>query len=412
MTGAERRRRKLWLGAGTVAAAGALFSIWMTGAGGAGPDIHAVQPRKLAFRIKAGGELASSASLSVGPPVIPRTWDFTVTFLAPEGREVRPGQPLCGFDTKSLRDRLDLQQSELATAEKELEKVSLEEQERLDGLLLEQADLGRQAEQLRQKLDVPGEMYARLELEKLRLDGELVKDQVKLNASLIEVQKRNLEGSVQAARNKVARLRAQVAETRDSIQRMTVTAQRPGFVVYVPDWNGRKIAAGENAWLGRTILEVADLSKMQVNAVVPEPEAALVRPGQPVEIRLDANPDKLFRGQVKALGKIFRAKSWEKPSVVFDAVVSIDNPDPDLMRPGMAAEVVILAETEQAVPVVPEQAVQYTAAGPQVELVGREKPAPVTLGRRSASLVEVLEGVREGDRVRMPAGPTLDGGSR
>lgn len=402
--------KKVWLSAAGIAAVLLITGLtWILNARGARSDIHEIRAQKLIFRVKASGELASSASLSIGPPVIPRVWDFTVTFLAPEGRPVNQGEPLVGFDTKALRDRLQVQQSELATAEKELEKITLEEQERLDGLLLEQADVGRLAEQTRQKLDVPEDMYARLELEKLRLDWDLVQDQKKLNAAQIEVQKTNLEGSVQAAQNKVTRLRSQVEETTDSIRRMTVTAPRAGFVVYVPDWNGRKTVVGENVWFGRTILEVADLSKMQVNAVIPEPDAALVRPGQRVEIRLDANPDKLFRGQVISLGKIFRAKSWDKPSVVFDARVSIENPDPDLMRPGMAADVVVLAEAEQAVPVVPEEAVTFTTEGPQVSVIGRKERAPVKLGRRSPPLVEILEGVRAGESVRIPEG-ILSGG--
>ena len=364
-----------------------------------------VETRQLEFRVKASGELASSDSLSVGPPIVTRQWDFTVTSLAPEGKPIEAGQPLVRFDPRQLVEQLDVARARLAESEKELEKVTLEEQERLDGLLLQRADLAMQEARARQKLEVPEEIIARLELATQRLDHQLAAEELRLVGEQIAVQQANLEASVRQARSRTEEQRREVAELEDAVSRLTVTAPRAGFVVYTPNWEGKKVAVGDNVWFGMPLVEIADLSRMRVDAVIPEPDAALVKVGQPVEVRLDANPDRLFRGRIEALGRVFRTKSAEKPSTVFDARIAVDTPDPEIMRPGMAAEVIVLAAAAEARPVVPERAVRAGAAGGAALLVqraGEIAEVPVTLGRRAPPLIEVLAGVQAGEAVLVP----------
>ncbi len=397
-------RRLLLAGAGVLAIAGLALGLGLRSSAARASE-QRVRKTRLTFRVKATGQLASAASLTISPPLVPYMWDYTVTQLAPEGKSVAVGQPLVSFDAKKLAERAQLKSAELAEAEKELEKVKLEEQERLDGLLLQQADQAMKEAKAARKLEVPPDLLARLELEKNRLDYDLAREESRLIAAQIEVQKINLEAQVQAARNKVERTRRELATTQDSIRRLNVQAPRAGFLVYVPGWNGKKVAQGDNVWFGQNILEIADLTKMRVDAVIPEPDAAVVRAAQSVEIRLAANPDRLFHGRIQSLGRIFRTKSYDKPSMVFDAVVAIDKPDPEIMRPGMAADIVVLATSSEPVPVVPEEAVHFTTQGPRVT-VRRDgegaREVPVKLGRRSPPMVEVLAGLAEGDEVIVP----------
>ena len=364
-----------------------------------------VESRQLEFRVKASGELASSDSLSVGPPIVMRQWDFTVTSLAPEGKPIAAGQPLVGLDPRQLVEQLDVARARLAESEKELEKVTLEEQERLDGLLLQRADLAMREARARQKLEVPEEIVARLELATQRLDHQLASEELRLVGEQITVQQANLAASVRQAQSRTEAQRRDVAELEKSVSRLTMTAPRAGFVVYTPNWEGKKVAVGDNVWFGMPLVEIADLTRMRVDAVIPEPDAALVKVGQPVEVRLDANPDRLFRGRIESLGRVFRTKSAEKPSTVFDARIAIDKPDPEIMRPGMAAEVIILAAAATARPVVPERAVRAGIAGRAalvVQRAGRTIEVPVTLGRRAPPLIEVLSGLEAGDAVLIP----------
>ena len=68
------------------------------------------------------GVLASTSSERVGPPQVANVWDFKVSMLAPEGSEVKPGQPILAFDTSELQRRLDEQSAIADESRKQIEK--------------------------------------------------------------------------------------------------------------------------------------------------------------------------------------------------------------------------------------------------------------------------------------------------
>ena len=103
------------------------------------------------------------------------------------------------------------------------------------------------------------------------------------------------------------------------------------------------------------------------------------------------------------LGKLFHTKSADVPTMVFDALIAIDEPDTELMRPGMAASVEILAPVDEPVIQIPESAVTVTEAGPTVwvERDGSSERVAVVLGPRWEGRVVVTEGLEEGDLVKV-----------
>ena len=81
-----------------------------------------VERQDLVVGVEVTGTLGAIESVDLGPPQIQDVWDFKISFLAPEGAEVQPGQPVLGFDTSDLENRLVEKQAERDAAEKELEK--------------------------------------------------------------------------------------------------------------------------------------------------------------------------------------------------------------------------------------------------------------------------------------------------
>ena len=355
-------------------------------------------------RIEASGELRSANSISVGPPQIQRMWRFTVTSMAQEGKAIEEGQPLVGFDAQDPMERLEVKSSNLETARKEYEKTELETLERLETLILEQVELKAKRTRLSRKLDVPEDQRSRLELDKLKLEAALAEREIELTARRIEVQRRNREARVGAARQRVASLEKEVGRIRADIGRMTVPAPRSGFVVHVSNWRGEKVEVGQSIYYGQELLEIADLDQMELAAEIAEPDAGRVAVGQQAEIVLDAAPDRTFTGTIRQLGRLFRTKSWESPTSVFDAVITIEDPDAELMRPGMAASVTILAPSEGDVIQIPESAIFETESGPQIETRrgnSGSKTIPVVLGERYEGKVVVRQGLQPGDRFRV-----------
>ena len=371
--------------------------------GSVSQESRVVSVKKGPFLIKvhAVGQLESAASLYIGCPPIREFWNYTISFMAPEGKSVKQGDPILGFDTKELNEKLMLKQSELETAKKELERISLVEQETKDNLILKIAEAQMREKKARRKTLQPDDLIALNEQKKIRMDLELAEMQVQLFRSRVENQSQRMKTLLSTQESKIKELESQVSEYRQAIETLNVKAPKPGMVVYAADWRGRKKNVGDRCWVGSMILEMPDLNQMQVAAVIPEPEAGKIKEGLTVEIRLDSNPDRVFTGKIKSMGRIFRTKSYDQPAIVFDVTIDIQDPDPELMRPGMAAGVDIVVSSKENILQVPESAIIYHEAGLFVRKKSffGKKMVPVTLGVRSGGMVEVLTGLKENDRV-------------
>jgi HlyD family secretion protein len=377
--------------------------ILITAVGSGSQESRVVSVKKGPFLIKvhAVGQLESAASIYIGCPPIRQLWNYTISFMAPEGKSVKQGDLILGFDNKELQEKLMLKQSELETAKKELEKIRLVEQETKDNLILNIAEAQMRGKKARQKTLQPDDVIALNELKKNRMDLELAEMQVRLFRSRVQNQNQRMKTLLSTQESKIKELESQVSEYRQAIEALSVKAPRAGMVVYAVDWNGKKKNVGDRCWIGSKILEMPDLNQMQVAAAIPEPEAGKIKEGLSVEIRLDSNPDRVFNGKIKSMSRIFRTKSYDQPAIVFDVTIDIQDPDPESMRPGMAAGVDIIVSSKENILQVPESAIIYHEAGLLVRKKSffGKKMVPVTLGVRSGGMVEVLTGLKENDRV-------------
>ena len=161
------------------------------------------------------------------------------------------------------------------------------------------------------------------------------------------------------------------------------------------------------------VVTIADMDSLQVEADVSETNLSLVKAGQPCEIQLDALPDTRLKGEVHTIVPTAdRAKATVMVKVRF-----VDK-DPRVL-PEMRAKVAFLSRTLS-----PEEHRSFTSV-PQNALVGRgdrtvvyriqgERAAevPVRTGARYGDLVEVLEGVKGGDRVVVNPPSGLRDGAR
>jgi HlyD family secretion protein len=402
MTAPQRRSLRVFIPIVVVAAlawVGIASGGWLEPSG---PRWETVVDEPMVRRIPAGGELRSADSVQVGCPPIQRKWEFRIKFLAPEGAEVQAGEPVVGFDAKDLDEQLQVSLSQLNTAQSRLEQTRFQQREQREKLILERAEAVANGARLDQKLAVPENLEARNELAKLRLDKELADDTLRLIDLRVQATQDNEKALIRTAENRVAKFEREVAETEASIVAHTILAPRSGFVVHQTNWQGEKPKIGESMWIGRQVLDIADLSSMEIIAEVAEPDARWVKAGQRVEVRLDASPERVFEGEIRELGRLFRVKSAEVPKMVFDVTILLDDPDPKLMRPGMASSVEILAPSNHSVIQIPEGAVRIERGRPVVtakRTSGKLETVEVELGSRWDGRVVVLDGLAIGDRI-------------
>ena len=363
------------------------------------------------IRIHATGQLQSAASLYVGCPSVERMWQYMISFMAPEGKAVNEGDMILSFDARELMQRLQLKQSELDTGMKELERMQLQEQQTKEDVTLQLEEDKVNRQKAVRKADYPEELIAVNELQKRKMELELADLQEKLAESRLANQISGMRSRIHIQESKVRLSKEQVERLERDIQKMNVQAPKPGIVVYTPDWDGKKKAVGDTTWMGENTLELPDLSRMQMKAVILEVQAGRVQTGQKAEVRLDSNPDRVFKGVILSLGRVFRVKSDSQPAIVFDALIDLSESDPGLMRPGMAAGVDITISSRENVLQVPEAAIVYRENRLAVWKKGTfsEELTPVTVGARSSGMVEILSGLKENDTIVIRSGAGAGG---
>jgi RND family efflux transporter MFP subunit len=160
------------------------------------------------------------------------------------------------------------------------------------------------------------------------------------------------------------------------------------------------------------VVSIADMSTLEVEADVSESSLSHVKPGQPVEIQLDALPDQRFRGIVaRTVPTVDRSKATVMTKIRFV------EPDARVL-PEMSAKVSFLsqevAESDRKPrPAVNPAAVVMRDGRGVVFVIKGDKAAevPVQTGAKLGDLVEILGGVQPGDKVVLHPGDKLHDGA-
>lgn len=380
---------------------------WMARGGGDRRAVEWAEVRKddLVLGVEVTGTLAAVDSSSIGPPQISDVWDFKISRMAPEGSQVKAGDPVLGFDTSELERKLDQKKAEADSARKQLEKRVTDRELRQRQDALRRAEAEARVRKSTLKVDRPGDLSSAIELAQARLDLALARDEMEFLAERDIAVRRSDEAEFAAISGQRDRAEQRVREIQDAIARMTVPSPRDGTVIYVSDWRGEKKKVGDGVWRGQRILEVPDLRTLRANGEVDEADSGKLAKGQPVEIRLDAHPDVGFRGRVASIWTTVQRKSYDNPLKVVKLDIDLEKTDSTRMRPGMRFRGKVETGRIRGALIVPAECVTPTPEGPTVrkKTPWGSRTVPVKLGGRDAAMVEVLDGLSEGDRVERVA---------
>ncbi len=229
-----------------------------------------------------------------------------------------------------------------------------------------------------------------------------------------------LEGSpVAEARQQAAAL---VASARERLRLWNLTDEQIGAIerrgkaervlaLYAPSSGivlKRQALPGNYVEPGTTLYELADLSTVWINGDIYESEIQSVKLNQPAKVTFEAYPSETFPGKVTYIYPYLNEATRT-------VRVRMEFPNPHLkLKPGMYGNVVLGVDAGRRL-VVPKEAVLDSGLRQLVFLdlgQGVYQPYPVKLGRRSQEYVEVLEGIKEGDRVVTSANFMLDAESK
>jgi Cu(I)/Ag(I) efflux system membrane fusion protein len=173
-------------------------------------------------------------------------------------------------------------------------------------------------------------------------------------------------------------------------RRVRVVAPSGGVVTELNAREGQKVMPG------MPIARIADLSRVWITVEVPESLASWVRSKGRAEARLSALPGRVFEGAVD-----YVYPGLDTATRTVRARLVFANRD-GALKPGMYANVAILAGTQQDALQVPAEAVIRTGKRTVVivaEGEGAFRPVEVTLGPEHEGTIVILSGLEEGQQV-------------
>ena len=173
-----------------------------------------------------------------------------------------------------------------------------------------------------------------------------------------------------------------------SSRRVPVLAPISGVVSELGVREGAMVQAGTPAFT------LTDLSSVWLTIEVPEAQAAVLRQGQRTEARVQTLPGKSFEGKIDYIYPEVNAQTR-----TVKARATLANPGLAL-KPGMFAQVSLGGVTRKAL-TVPAEAVIHTGNRSVVIVTDGERfqPATVRTGAETDGQIEILSGLKEGERV-------------
>jgi cobalt-zinc-cadmium efflux system membrane fusion protein len=169
----------------------------------------------------------------------------------------------------------------------------------------------------------------------------------------------------------------------------------------------RQVGPGQflQAGSGTPVFTIADPSSVWLLANVREADAGLVHLGQTVEVRVPAYPQRTFKARVTYVAALVDTGTHRLP-----VRAEVDNPDRAL-KPEMFANFRILTSDASNSPAVPESAIVYEGEVAHVWVLAGDGLLAYRLirtGRNNDGLVEVLDGLKPGERVVTKGGLFID----
>jgi HlyD family secretion protein len=364
--------------------------------------LAAIRRGDLLIEAPAAGVLVAARSVDITAPISSDPHFFKIARMTPEGTRVQAGQTVMELDSQEVAQKLRDYEAEVGRTQEELSKRQLEYDLQLRDLRvrIEQAQVGRETAAL--KADVEPHLISAQERKQNALELEQSTQEHKLLDEKLSATDRMMKSELAVLDRNLANARLRLERSQALQGACLVKAPIAGTVVYKVMADGAKRKVGEQTCHHEIILQIPDISTLRLQAAVEETYAALVQVGQPVRVRLDALPDMTVTGRIVEAGMLLHTRR-DSPIKVIDVVIDLDALDARL-SPGMTATAQIEVERITNALLAPLRSVHERDGRVLVRVMapdGRVDERVVRPGRRNQEFLQVIDGLREGERVLM-----------
>lgn len=366
------------------------------------PALLAAKPRQnekwavaskdtLRIELVESGEISAVRSTTISAPHI---WnlDMQIIEMVDEGAAVDSGDVLVQIDPSPLLTNLDEEKAQLEIRNADLQKMLVQHRAKI-------SEMEREIEMSQHSLKLAEVQLEQLKFESdsRRDDGEL--EVLKAKIALKEAQtKLDAQKVIHASEHKKQELlifeaQGDVDRIQRRVQALTLRAPIDGMAVHHRDWDGTKAQVGGKVRPGSGIINLPDLSRMQVKVRVNEVDMAKLDQRQKATLRLEAFPEKTFTAELVSKTTIADPLEQDSQVRIFEAQLVIAERD-SLLKPGMTARVHIILDELPNVVTIPIGCIFEVDGQPVVFEKGSSKPTEITiLGRND--FMAAIDGIAE-----------------
>jgi HlyD family secretion protein len=215
--------------------------------------------------------------------------------------------------------------------------------------------------------------------------------------------------NVQAIKHRIEQAKASLQSSLDNLNKTIYHSPIDGVITSLRIEEGEVVITGTMNNPGTILMTIADLSVMEVEVEVDETDVVNVEVGQEAEVKVDAFPDLIIKGEVtevgsSALTKLGTARAEEAKD--FKVVITLINP-PKNLKPGLSASADIITARKENVLAIPISALvlredkekKKEIEGVYIVKNGRAYFQSVEKGIMGEMMLEIKSGLKEGQKV-------------
>jgi len=320
----------------------------------------------------------------------------------------------------ALESRIDLAKEEVARAKDKVdwserlsEKGYVTKSElEADRLALKQKEVSQQQAELEYQLFLKYDFVK--DVEKYLSDYEEAQLQLERVVATARARMIQAEANLKNRRAAYNLTRANLRDVEKNIEKCIIKATSQGFVTYSTSnrpWASQNpIQPGTTLRQYQQIFNLPDFRTMGVEIKIHESSIKKISPGLPANIRVDAFPDVSLTGRVKKIAIMPDSTiKFLNPDInVYVTQVTLDE-SIDFLKPGMTAKVEILVKELKDVIALPNNSVFFRGEKPYISVLkeGNLVEREVKLGDSSDTMVEIKEGVSEGEKIVIKPGAVI-----
>ncbi|TVR41259.1 MAG: HlyD family efflux transporter periplasmic adaptor subunit [Bacteroidia bacterium] len=356
------------------------------------------------INVYTSGELEAKNSENIQGPQGLRLvgiWNAQIAELIPEGTVVQAGDWVATLDRTEISNRIQDLETELERLETSYTQIMLDTTMDLRNARDELVNLRFNYEE------------AQITLEQSKFEPPATIRQAEINLDKMEraflqaeqnyaLRRRQADARMQEINATLTQVQRRYQNMLNVLGEFEIFAPKDGMVIYRRNWDGSRVTVGSqiSSW-DNTVATLPDFTVMMSRTYVNEVDISKVRTNQPVEIVVDAFPDRRYAGIVTEVANIGEQRP-NQDARVFEVKIQINESD-TIMRPAMTTKNTIITHVEQDVLFIPIEGIHAvdTLAYVFKDAGARVIKQQVITGLRNDNEIVIREGLQEGDIIHL-----------